>query len=214
MLPNQCRRLTYLRAFESRSRASRFSHIPWAAKLQPESQKLLRRLRATSHDRDFHRKIRRTEGETWGLALPPAVWCGVARRMARPTVEPLALLNASLVARRRLGSARWSLRKSEKFLTFVTFVTPSSDNKPCRGRLLARSPRIHVSRPARLPRLHLRFGCNSAADWQPEMCESIAAAPIAEASVAASGHRVRSRPVTSSTRDSWRLCAQSNLLSF
>jgi hypothetical protein len=45
-----------------------------AAKLQPESQKLPWRIQATPHDRNFHRKIRRTEGESGGFALPPPVW--------------------------------------------------------------------------------------------------------------------------------------------
>jgi hypothetical protein len=38
----------------------------WNRYLQPESQKLLWRLRATSADRDFHKNIRRSEGESWG----------------------------------------------------------------------------------------------------------------------------------------------------
>jgi hypothetical protein len=48
-----------------------------AANLQPESQKLLGRLWATSADRDLHRKIRRAEGETRGFALPPAVFAAL-----------------------------------------------------------------------------------------------------------------------------------------
>jgi hypothetical protein len=54
----------------------------WAANLQPEPQKLLWRLQATSVGHIFHRKIKRTEGEI-GFALPPAVWGCFARRMAR-----------------------------------------------------------------------------------------------------------------------------------
>ena len=40
----------------------------------------------------FHRKIRRTEGESLGFALPPAVLCCLARRMARRAITPSDLL--------------------------------------------------------------------------------------------------------------------------
>src|SRR5688572_11283026 len=39
-----------------------------------------------ARSRFFHRKIRRTEGESWGFALPPPVCCCVARRMARRVI--------------------------------------------------------------------------------------------------------------------------------
>jgi hypothetical protein len=38
----------------------------WAAKSQPESQKLPGRSQANLRDRDFHRKVRRTEGREFG----------------------------------------------------------------------------------------------------------------------------------------------------
>jgi hypothetical protein len=47
-------------------------HPHLAAKTQPKSQKLLWRIRPLRTIEIFHSKIRRTEGERRGVALPPA----------------------------------------------------------------------------------------------------------------------------------------------
>jgi hypothetical protein len=64
-----------------------------AAKMQPQLQKLFggsRPLRAIEIFSQEGQKGRRRR--MWGLALPPVVWCCVARRMARRAIKPSELL--------------------------------------------------------------------------------------------------------------------------
>jgi hypothetical protein len=63
-----------------------------AANPQPKSQKLLWRLRATSGGRDFSQEDQKDRRERWAFALPPAICCCVARRMARRAIKPSDLL--------------------------------------------------------------------------------------------------------------------------
>jgi hypothetical protein len=60
--------------------------------MQPKLQKLLWRIRATSHDRDFSQEDQKDRSEIWWFALPPAVWCCAARRMARRAIKRSDLL--------------------------------------------------------------------------------------------------------------------------
>jgi hypothetical protein len=63
-----------------------------AAKLQPESQKLLWRLRAASVVEIFSQEDQKDRRREMGLALPPAVCGCVARRMARRAIKSSVLL--------------------------------------------------------------------------------------------------------------------------
>jgi hypothetical protein len=82
---NISREITWNFVSQSRHR-QRFSKRPRNHGLGRRATKPRTRKRFI-RERDLHRKIRRTEGEKWGIALPPAVWCRVTRKMARRAIQ-------------------------------------------------------------------------------------------------------------------------------
>ena len=72
--------------------ASKDSTQSWAAKLRPESQNLLWRRRATSHDRDLSQEDQEDGRRELGVRAAAAGLVGVARRMARRAIKPSDLL--------------------------------------------------------------------------------------------------------------------------